>query len=227
MMKFVVVLALVLVAVSAGNKFKQPKMPCDYKIDAKIYEDKKKTADYVVEFNGRYFKLAAKDDREKYVMLLRPDIGSDGNMTAFFSEDDECEVEEVTMDEFKYIANIYSNLFWLYYDDKDWDHKEDKKYRDKKCVHYYDDDKDEPSIYVYDDYIYGVVSGEEDFEYVLEYTWKAPMDDFVMSKKDYPKCYDKEKKVADTPSEDYVMCAASSVKIAFVAMLVALVAALF
>ena len=225
MMKFVAFLALVLVAVSAKNHFKQPKMSCAYKLNVKVYEDGKWSGEDMVEFNGRYFKIVSKRE-ETFLGLLRPDIGGEDNLTVFSHERSECEVEEVTMDDFKYVSEMYSNLFWLYVNDQDWDHKKDEKFKDKKCVHYYNDKNDEGSIYVYDDYIYAVVYDDKNY-YTLEYEWKAPMEDFVLSKKDYPKCYDKEKKVADEPSEDYIMCAASSVKIAFVAMVAALLAALF
>jgi len=223
MMKFVAVLALVLVAVSAKNHFKQPKMPCDYTLTYTGYEDDKKLGQYIIKFNGRYFKLDMNADDEKGVMLLRPDIGKSG--TGFSAYDGDCEVEELTEEEVKYIIEIYGSEIFSYVNDKDWDNKDSKKWRGKKCDHYYDDEKYGVELYVYDDHIYGMASDE--MEVTFEYEWKAPMSDFVLSKKDYPKCYDKEKKVADTPSDDYVMCAASSVKIAFVAMLVALLAALF
>jgi len=225
MMKFVAVLALVLVAVSAKEKFKQPKMPCDFTLTYTGYEDGKKLAQYIIEINGRYLKIDVKVDGEKAVSLLRPDIVKDGKVTAFGAADGDCEVEEITEEEMKYVLAMYTTELFEYAGDKEWDHKESKKWRDKKCDHYYDDEKDSMEIYVYDGYLYGMVYDED--EAVFEYEWKAPMKDFVLSKKDYPKCYDKEKKVADTPSDDYVMCAASSVKIAFVAMLVALLAALF
>ena len=224
MMKFVAVLALILVAVSAKEHFKQPKMPCAYKITAKVYESDKVEGDYVVEFNGRYMKLVAKDS-EEYAMLLRPDIGKDGKMTGFGVEDGKCYVDELTMEDFEYVLDIYGNLFWQYVGDNDWDHKEEKKYKGKKCVHYYNDGGDE-GIYVYDDYIYVAQYDKGDY-FELEYEWKAPMKDFVLSKKDNPKCYDEEKKVAEEPSEDYIMCAASTMKVAFAAVFVALLAALF
>jgi len=87
------------------------------------------------------------------------------------------------------------------------------------------DEDDDKSIYVYEDRVYGMV--EREYEYVFEYKWEAPMEDFALSKKDYPDCVKKEKKLTDVPSEDYIMCAASSLKVAFVALFAALLAALF
>jgi len=223
-MKFIAILALVLVAVSAKDyKFKQPKMPCAYKMTITDYYKGTKDGQYVCEFNGRYFKMKVSYEDYEVFMLARPDIGSDGNVTIFESEDDECYAEEIDLDTYAYVLAEYGSGLTGYFDDKTWDHKESKTWRDKKCDHYYDDEDE--GIYVYDDHIYGWVDGKE--EIVFEYEYSAPMKDFVLSKKDFPECVKKAKEVAETPSEDYIMCAASSLKVAFVAVLAALVCALF
>jgi len=171
-------------------------------------------------------KLEGNDgDEEKYMALVRADIGNDDNVTIFEMEDDECYVEQIDLKVLAYYQNIYTTFITMYVNDKDWDHKETKTYRKKKCDHYYDDDDEEGSIYVYDGRIFAVVAHETEF--VIEYEDKAPMEDFVMSKKNYPKCVEKDKRVAEVPSDDYVFCAASSVKVAIVAIVAALFSALF
>jgi len=228
MMKFVAVLALIAVAVSAKEHFKQPQLPCAWTQDITMYEGEKKVGSYHIEMNGRYMKLEGKDgDEEKYMLLVRADIGNDDNVTIFEmdEEDDECYVEQIDLKELAYYENIYSNLLTLYVYDKDWDHKETKTYRKKKCDYYYDDDDEEGSIYVYDGRIFAVLAHE--MESVIEYEDKAPMEDFVISKKNYPKCVEKDKKVAEVPSDDFVFCAASSVKVAIVAVVAAVFSALF
>ena len=228
MIKFVAFVALVLVAVSAKEYFKQPQMPCAYRMMIDIYEYKQKLGKYDIKYNGRYLKVEAEAEKEKYLILLRPDLGKNGNstMTFYSSDDDECEVMQVEKEIADEYLEIYSTAVLLYADDKKWDNKVTKTYRNKKCDLYYDDDdEDDMKLYVYDDHIFAIVG--QSFEYVFEYEYKAPMSDFTISKKDYGKCYEKEKKISDKPSEDYIMCAASSVKVALVAIFVALVSTLF
>jgi len=226
MMKFVAVLAAVLVAVSASEYFKQPRYPCAYQVNVKLYEGKKEYGTVLTEVNGRYMKFDLQEKEEDYnvMYLLRPDIGGEGNVTFFMGDGEYCYVEPIEMEDAAYVTESLSNFILMYVDGKNWDHKKSETWRDKKCDHYYDDDDDE-SIYVYDGRIYGVT--ERHGEYVFEYKWEAPMEDFVLSKKDYPNCVKQEKKVADVPSEDYIFCAASSLKVAFVALLAALLVALF
>jgi len=156
--------------------------------------------------------------------LFRPDIGGEDNITCFEYTKDECEVEEVELEVLDYVIDTWGKRWFKKVDDKKWDHMESKKYNDKKCDHYYNDDEKE-SIYVYDDHIY-VITGEN-YDLIFDYKWKAPMEDFVLAEEDYPKCFKEKRKVAEIPSEDYIMCAASSTKIAFIAITVALIAALF
>ena len=179
---------------------------------------------YEVEFNGRYFKLTRNDYDMVERVLLRPDIGGGDNITGFEYTSDMCRVDYLDMEDFNYVLDTWGSRFFRYVNDKKWDHKESKKYKDKKCDHYYDDGNDE-SIYVYDDYVYVITEGEYDI--MFEYKWEAPMEDFVLKEKDYPKCVKENRKVAEIPSEDYVMCSASNVKIAILAIFVALVSALF
>ena len=224
-MRFISVIALVVVVCAADNHFKQPKFPCAYQMELTWYRGESKVRQDNVEFNGRYCKVHMKVDVYEVVALLRPDIGGGENMTGFQFMDGECEMEHVGMEEFAYVVDTYGSGMFRAVDDKKWDHKEKKTWRGQKCDHYYNDKKDSVSIYVYDDHIYGLV--EEDYEVTVKYKWEAPMKDFVLSKKDYPKCYEKDKKVAEEPSEDYVFCTASTMKVAFLAVFVALVSALF
>jgi len=225
-MRFVAVLALLLVAVSAKEHFKQPKYPCAYNIKISVSEKGEKVEEFKIYVNGRYLKMKMTSEERDYssALLLRPDIGGEGNCTLMNSFKDYCYPIVVETKEASYIINTYSVLFLMYVDDKDWDHKETKTWRGKKCDHYYDDDDDE-SIYVYDGRIYGYA--ERSDEITFEYEWEAPMEEFVMKEKDYPYCVEAVKEVSEVPSEDYIFCAASSVKVAFVAIVVALVSSLF
>ena len=221
-MKFVVFLALVVVAVSAKDyTYNMPKFPCSYQMTITSYDDGKKDDSEQVEFSGRYYKFSRDD---KIVGVIRPDLGKDGSLLFFDSVSSGCSVEEMEMEVLQYLIDRHTNRLFAYVANKTWDHKDSETYRDKKCDHYYNDE-DSRSIYVHDDHIYAI--REEDRELVFEYKWKAPMEDFVLSKKDYPKCYEKEKRVADVPSEDYIFCAASTVKIAFVAVVAAIANSLF
>jgi len=227
MMKFVAVLALLLVAVSAREYFKQPGYPCAYKVKMSVYEKGKKYAEYKSYVNGRYMKtkMTAEDDEDyNAVILVRPDLGGEGNFTVVSGYEDYCYSSVLENEELSYFLQSYSRMFLMYVEDKNWDHKETKTWRDKKCDHYYDDDEDE-SIYVYDGRIYGYV--ERSDEVVVEYEWEAPMEEFVLKEKDFPDCVKENKKVTEVPSEDYIFCAASSVKVAFVAIVAALVSSLF
>ena len=223
-MKFVAVFALVLVAVSASYYFKQPKFPCTYQLKIKAYEDKKDLGKYEIAVNGRYFKMRFKVENDYDItFVLRPDLAGEGNITYFEYDKDEkeCYVDQMEMEEAAYFLQIYGQGFLMYVDGKNWENKKSVEWRGKKCDHYYDDDDDE-SIYVYDDRVYGVVYRDE--EMVFEYEWEAPMEEFVM---DYSECVKENKKVAEVPSKDYIFCAASSLKVAFAAILAALLAALF
>ena len=108
----------------------------------------------------------------------------------------------------------------------DFPQKTTGKYGNKKCDIYYDTKIDDFAVYVYEDYIYAIHSGEKDdvYDLILDYTWKAPMKDFVF---DHKECVEQEKKLAETPSDDFVLCAASNLRVAFFTLLVALVTILF
>ena len=225
MMKFVVVLALLLAAVSAKEYFKQPKYPCAYAVKITEYWKETKSGTIDVALNGRYFKYMIKSDEYSTTVLLRPDIqDKDGRMNTFYAYDQYCYSQFVDMEDVAYMLQTVGNPLISYVDGKSWDHKETKTYRGKKCDHYYDDNGEE-SIYVYDDRVYGYIDNSEEF--VFEYEMEAPMEEFVLKEKDYPDCVKENKKVTEVPSEDYVFCAASSVKVAFVAIVVALVSSLF
>jgi len=225
-MKFAAVLALIVVAVSAANHFKQPKMPCAWTQDIDVYRRGGKYAHYRVEMNGRFMKFTGnEDDDETYAELVRSDIGNDGNVTFFYMDGSDCVVEELELNDLAYLQDMYTYIGMMYEYDKDWDHKKTETYRDKKCDYYYDDEPEEGNIYVYEGRIFAVV--REKFEFVIEYKDEAPMDVFVMSEKDFPKCVEKDKKVAEVPSDDFVFCAASSMKVAIVAVVAAVISALF
>ena len=225
-MKFVAVFALMLVAVSASYYFKQPKYPCAYQLKLKPYADKKEIGKLEVAVNGRYFKMEYKVEDYNLVLLFRPDLADKGNVTIFEYdiEEKECYSEEMEMEEASYFINLYGQGLLEGADGRNWEKKKSEEWRGKKCDHYYNDDDDE-GIYVYDDHVYGLV--EHELEIVYEYEWEAPMEEFVMKEKDYPQCVKENKKVAEEPSKDYVFCAASSLKVAFAAILAALLAALF
>jgi len=226
-MKFVAVLALVLVVVSASEYFKQPKFPCAYKITATGFRGSKIDVTYVIEVNGRYFKLQMTYDKEYDILaVIRPDIGGDGNVTLVETEvgADYCYVEPILMQYANYFVNVYGNLL-MYVDGKSWEHKKSETYKGKKCDHYYDDDGRE-SIYVYDDHIYAISEKDGD-DFIFEYEWEAPMEDFALKEKDFPACAKQNSKIAEVPSLDYVFCAACSIKVAFVAVLATFLAALF
>ena len=222
-MKSVAVFALVLVAVSASYYYKQPKFPCAYVMEMKAYDDGKDAGKYKIEVNGRYMKVKYEDgDDYEYTMLIRADIGGEGNVTWFYTEGEYCYVDPMEMEEAAYDLSIYGQGIMMYLDGRNWDKKKSEEWKGKKCDHYYDDDDDDEGLYVYDERVIGVVSRR--YEYVIEYKWEAPMEDFVLDVKD---CVKQEKKVGEVPSEDYIMCAASSLKVAFVAILAAFVVALF
>ena len=225
-MKIFAVFALVAVAVYAKSySFRDADKPCAYHQHIDIYEDNRKYAQYDVAFNGRYMKVKAKSEEGDYLILLRPDIGHDKNATLLFFSYEECNMAEVEPEIAMEYLDTYHDVATRYVKNKQWDHKESKKYRGKQCDYYFDDDEDEASIYVYDEKIYGVIEG--DSEWVIEYDEDVSMSDFALSKKDYPECVEQEKKLADKPSDDYVLCAAGSMKVAIIALFAALVSAFF
>ena len=186
-----------------------------------------------MEFNGRYFKMAYWIDEEDNLVLVRPDISDGENVTSFHAVDSLCDVGELGEEEFAYLLDAYSRFLWAKVDDRDWDHKESKEYKKKKCDHYYNDDDVNESIYVHDNHFYGIFRDGK--ETVLSFEWEAPMKDFVFSEKNYPNCVYKEKKVADVPSSDCAVSkpsasstdVANSIHVAFITILVAVISALF
>ena len=228
MIKSVAVLALVLVAVSASYYYKQPRFPCAYEMKTKLYRDDKEEGSVKSLVNGRYAKVKIDNDEYETMILLRADLGGEGNVTAFFAEkgSEYCYVEPVELEDTAYFTSYYTQGLFSYVDGRNWKNKKSVEWKGKKCDRYYDGDDDEDiSLYVLDDYIYGM--SDRRYAYVFEYKWEAPMEEFVMKEKDYPECVKQEKKVTEVPSEDYIFCAASSLKVAFVAILAAFVVALF
>jgi len=228
MMNFAVVLALCILAGSAAEyTFKQPKLPCAFRMNTTTYLGEDKTGERVVEFNGRYFWYLSNIGYGDTIYLLRPDITKGDKITGFSVSSDsvECSVVEKGLEECTRVRDDFGDNSFDWLNNKTWKNKESKTWKGKKCDHYYDDDPEGPSIYVNDGYLYGKI--QEIYDLVYEYKWEAPMEDFVMSNEVYPKCVAKEKKVADVPSEKYAACEASYLKVAFVAILVALVSSLF
>jgi len=233
MMKLFVVVALLAALVYAdGYKIEQPKYPCDFSV--KIYQkvDDKKTEYMKYKVNGRYmyYKTEADDDM-KVETVVRPDIEKKVAGVDCIAQAAKTTVEGVSACVVTYVpvdtvvGHTTSLLDEMLEDilKHTYKNKKSMKFDGKSCDAYYDDDVEEEAIFVYDDFVYGIRMGKGE-EGILEYEWKAPMEEFVFDHKD---CVAQEKKLADEPSEDYVFCAAASVKVALVALLVALVSALF
>ena len=129
------------------------------------------------------------------------------------SKGDECESDYTPWDPYlAYLKTLSGQIFGVV-DNIDWKNKKEGKYDGEKCTVYYDDDEKDYALYVKDDYPIAMHAYSTDL--IFDWEWSAPMKKFKLDacKDDFGK----------TPSDDYVFCAAASVKVAVVALLVALV----
>jgi len=167
------------------------------------------------------------DDDDKITSIYRSDMTKEKDKKEMIAiaaaSDGKCKGSDYApLDDYFEVLKTYSETVFDELKDVTWKNKkEDVKFKGKKCTAYYNDDIDGSAIYVYDGYLYAVHSSSDDTT-ILEYEWDVPMDTFVL--KD---CKSEDKRFAETPSEDFVFCASNSVKVAFVAILVALLSALF
>lgn len=223
-MKFLAVIALVAVAVAAETYKVEIKLPCEYEVKMKVKSGSVSLDAGKQYVNGRYMKQEVEAMGQKSIQLIRPDINKkegDAEMIASV-------VFAAGMCNLNYVP-----VKTLFPDDEDenamyYEHKEKQKYDGESCTAYWNGtsiDK-EGGIFVCGDEIRCVrdVDGGETMDMIMEYEYDAPMEKFIIKE---DACTKIEKKLAEEPSEDFIMCAASSVKVAFVALLVALVSALF
>jgi len=237
MMKVFAVLALLVLAVAADYKLKQPDYPCAFQLEVISKKGDEKNTELEFAVNGRYAWYKKEEEDGMAEVLYRPDItdtkagvkfmicatkmtvGSKETCTAIYVKTDR--VVDHTVD---VVTALLSDVVGAKFENKD-----SEKYDGKKCDVYYNDDKEEFAVYVYDEYVYAIHHREDDVDYdlIFDYTWNAPLSLFVFDEKDHKDCVKKYESLADTPSVDYIFCAASNLKVAFVALLVALVSALF
>jgi hypothetical protein len=224
-MKFLAVIALVAVAVAAETYKVNVKLPCEYEVKIKM-KSKGVTADFGKTYvNGRYMKSETEVLGKKSITLYRPDINKkEGDTEKIASVSFALGVCTLDYVDVKTIfPDVDEEENTMYFENK-----EKQNYGDEKCTAYWNGtsiDKD-GGIFVCDDElrcVRAVLAGETT-DTIMEYEYDAPMEKFVIKE---DACTKIEKKLAEEPSEDFIMCAASSVKVAFVALLVALVSALF
>ena len=226
MNKVVFVLAVVAVAVLASEKYKAPKLPCAYELKIKEKSKSSSKASDVGKYtvNGRYLRMKienSNDDSDIYG-VYRPDIQKTDNGIDYIgiaaTSDKKCESDWAPLKAYLLVLDgMYTSLFGGV-NAISWDSKEEgAKYDGDKCTLY----KNKAlgiNMYVKDDYPYVIQDSDGDEE-IYEWSWSAPMSKFKLE--------DCSGDFGKTPSSDYVFCAASSVKVAFVAVLAALLAALF
>jgi hypothetical protein len=225
MNKVLFVLAVVAVALVAGEKFKPKKLPCAFELKLVQTIDKKKSDLMKITINGRYLRMKMSDDRKRgdddMYVCYRPDITKKESgvdmIGAAVTYGGKCETAYGPLKEYLKMLDEFSETMFYGVDEIDWEHKKDTKYDGESCTVYYDDDEKDYALYVKDDYPLALHTQGYDLKF--EWEWEAPMDKFKMDS-----CDGDFKK---TPSEDYIFCAASSVKVALAALLVALVSALF
>jgi len=224
-MKVVVaLLCLVLFAVCASeHTLSQPAYPCGYQCKVTMKsKSEKQTIDLRV--NGRYKFVKMDTKEQKVTYLIRPDINKkekDTELLAVFVLSDKvCEME--------YLAGPVSAIGLKLEDltqrlvNRSYAHKESKKFDDKKCTCYYNGKSpDDDAVYVYEDYVYSVVS--DGTQTIFDCEWKAPMKVFALDDDEYPRCKSVEEKVYETPSDDFVFCTATTIQVAFFALLSCLV----
>ena len=221
MMKAIACLALVAIVVSAGEyKFTQPKFPCAFQM--KVVSDGRELFSEVI--NGRFFKLVQYDAGVTSVGVSRSDItkkeGDVEKIAYANAKNGKCESGFVPLKDYLGVLKTYSEDIFAGMSDKTWKNKKNVTFNGKDCTAYYDDDIEEGAIYVYDGYIYAYADKFETT--IFDFKLEAPLSEFVLEE-----CKSENKKFAETPSEDYVFCSSSSVKVAFAAILVALLCAFF
>jgi len=128
-----------------------------------------------------------------------------------------CVSDYAPMEDYLKFLDGMSDTMFGSLEDVEWEHKKDGEYDGKKCTVYYDEDEKDYALYVKDDYPYAFHTQSQDL--IFDFEWEAPMDKFVLE--------DCKGDFAKTPSKDYIFCAASTVKVAVVAVLAALLSALF
>jgi len=237
MMKIFAVVAIVAVAVCAKSiTFKQERLPCSYTLKSKVTVSGREVTSPKSFVNGRYIASSGAQGDQSFFGIVRPDITrkEDGReqIASFVSlGKNDCTLEWMNMTDYLAELKDYDYELFLGFNNATWDKKESVKYQGKKCDHYYNETKDSPSIYVYDDFIYVIhmkTDEDNDMDIIYDFNWdKVKMDKFIMKKDDFPACYKLDKRIADEPSKDYVFCGASSLKVAFVSILVALATVLF
>ena len=224
MMKVLAFLAIVAIVVNGeGYKFTQPKYPCAYEMKMSMKQDGKAEDYMTLKVNGRYLWMNSKK-LDDMTVVYRPDINKkeDGveMLLGAGIMDGECLVQYVSLKDYLEILSSTLESAFQGLDNYTWAHKEEGEYNGKKCTVYYDTEIDQGAIYVYEGYIYVVHSWSYDL--IIENKWEAPMESFVLKE-----CKKENSKLADTPSESYIFCAASNLKVAFITILVALLSALF
>ena len=134
----------------------------------------------------------------------------DGKCSSIFVDPQDC---------LDYVNDILKSTF-AGLDNHTWEYKEEAEYNGKKCTVYYDYSIDYIAIYVHEGYIHVVRGGSIDV--IIENKWEAPMESFVLKN-----CWKENKKFSQTPSKSYIFCDASNLKVAFIAVIVALLSAIF
>jgi hypothetical protein len=222
MFKTLAVLAVIVLAVSA-EKYKPPKLPCDYELKLIKKADSKSEDLIKLTINGRYLRMKMADDGDSDIYAVyRPDItkkeGGIEMIGVAASKGDDCKSDYTSLDAYLAFLKTLSGQIFGAVDYIDWKNKKEGEYDGEKCTVYYDDDEKDYALYVKDDYPLAM-HAYDGTDLVFEWEWSAPMKKFKLDacKDDFGK----------TPSDDYVFCAAASVKVAVVALLVALVSALF
>jgi len=233
MMKIFVAVALVAVAVSAGYTYIAPQMPCSFTAQLHMYSGGKPAANALVTVRGRFLKIMEGNVSQVTGRVIRPDISKIVNKDLYYamfitsSLKNQCEMVYSSEDTVLKIVNDWNTHLFMGKANLTWERKDLKKYRGNECEYYYN--KDDTSIYVYDKYISGIKykEGGIDKEVTFDYFWGVGMDEFVLDKDTYPQCYRAENKMAEIPSTDNVLCGASTLKVAFVTILLAFACLLF
>ena len=205
---FVIIVAVVS---ATSFTFQQPKMPCAYQLHFKAEQDGKEVYEETYVMNGPFAMMKQVYEGESYVSLARPDLSHRKNgkevITLFKFSESECEVVQESLGRFLGELTQLEDHLFLGFQNRSWKNKETVRCFDKECDYYHDDDCE--GIYVKDDYIVAMFTNEHGIinRFYYDYEWKAPMESFVLSKKDYPKCVEQENRVAEVPSGDFAFCA--------------------
>ena len=225
MKTFIVIAVVATLSVMAEEyKLLQPSLPCAYQCNITASFDGKEDITRI-EVNGRYQRIQFNSLDGPAVCVVRPDIidENDKKKIAMFCGGDKSCTHQFrpgpVMD-----VGISVDIMLKGINNRTYEHKESAKYNGLLCDCYYDGNSSEAeAVYVYEDFIYAVVRGKKN-KTTFEYSWEAPIEDFKLDEKKYPKCH--SSKVYSTPSERYIFCGANSIQVTFSIFIFVLLTAL-